>query len=340
MYLVVRGLLYRVMTYALIDMHNDLLSYLAADVEKHTPYDRITRSSIDQYKNIGAEAVVFVAFATHDDPGHELALESQYKIYNTLFSQFPDLFCRPHETKKESQIYAHFAIEGASTFALDDEPLEDVIHRYEQIAARPFFSPLYVSLTWNGINRFGTGARATKKSSGLTEDGKILIDYLHDRIHAFDLSHLDDTTARDLLDYTLKKGYRTSIVASHSNLREVFSSDRNIPDDIAKEIIRREGIIGLNCIQPFVGKTSDAFLDHVGHMLSLGGEDHIALGADFFAQLSLPKDYKPLFPNYFFSDIPDVEALPGLFARIEARFGMKVSEGIASANWKRWYACL
>ncbi len=55
---------------------------------------------------------------------------------------------------------------------------------------------------------------------------------------------------------------------------------RNLPDELIKEMIKREGLLGVNFIDDFVGEVS--ILDHIEHIIALGGEKCVALGADFF----------------------------------------------------------
>ena len=71
-----------------------------------------------------------------------------------------------------------------------------------------------------------------------------------------------------------------------TNYRPIFDHPRNLRDDIAKEIINRQCLIGLNFVRAFVNNEHPEVLyEHINHGLELGGENAVAYGDDFF----LPK---------------------------------------------------
>src|SRR5699024_5036552 len=82
-------------------------------------------------------------------------------------------------------------------------------------------------------------------------------------------------------------------IASHSNARAIASHKRNLHDDQIKEIIKRDGLIGLNYYIKFLRDDSDVrSLDdiyrHIYYFLELGAEKNLALGSDFDGAV-LPK---------------------------------------------------
>ena len=117
----------------------------------------------------------------------------------------------------------------------------------------------YIGLTHHLENRFGGG---NFSKAGLKDDGKALLDYLDNKQIAVDFSHTSDALAYDILEYISKKNLKIPILASHSNYRPNFDHPRNLPDDIAKEIINQKGLIGLNFVRAFVNNkhSEDGFL--------------------------------------------------------------------------------
>ena len=73
---------------------------------------------------------------------------------------------------------------------------------------------------------------------------KVLIDYLSDKKIAIDLAHTSDQLAHDIFNYTAQRNYKIPILASHSNFRSVYPNNRNLPDELVKELIARKGLIG------------------------------------------------------------------------------------------------
>ena len=135
-----------------------------------------------------------------------------------------------------------------------------------------------LTLTWNGENPIGSG-HATDK--GLTLFGKALIPELERRGIVVDVSHLNDRGFWDVMDLAHRPP-----VASHSNARACCPHPRNLSDDQIRELIAREGLIGLNFHAPFLreGGTCTGMEDlyrHIAHFLELGAGDILALGSDW-----------------------------------------------------------
>ncbi|MDX5437172.1 MAG: membrane dipeptidase [Pontibacter sp.] len=171
------------------------------------------------------------------------------------------------------------AIENAAGFCEENEPLENGFKRLEkmiEVCGRI----LYISFTHHTGNRFGGGNATT---DGITRDGKMLLDYLHGRRIAVDLSHTSDALAFDILHHIDSEKLDIPIIASHSNFRPVWQHERNLPDELTQEIIRRKGLIGMNFLRKFLNtEDPDALLQHIRYGLSHGAEDVICFGADYF----------------------------------------------------------
>ncbi|MBD1398078.1 dipeptidase [Pontibacter sp. JH31] len=171
------------------------------------------------------------------------------------------------------------AIENASGFCEEEEPLEDGFKKLEKII-EAVERLLYISFTHHLGNRFGGG---NSTGLGITRDGKMLLDYLHGRRIAVDFSHTSDALAFDILEHIDREKLDIPIIASHSNFRPVWEHNRNLPDEIAQEIIRRKGLIGMNFLRAFVNNTDpEALLHHIRYGFETGAEDAICFGADYF----------------------------------------------------------
>jgi microsomal dipeptidase-like Zn-dependent dipeptidase len=212
--------------------------------------------------------------------------QQQLHIYKNLPVHYPqDIQHFSSQANLESQqVHVLLAFENASGFCDEKEPLEHGLKRFKKIILE-VGKPLYVGLTWNSENRFGGGALTP---IGLKEDGKRLLEELYRQQIAVDLSHASDALAYEVLDYIEGQGWDMPVIASHSNARAVCAMPRNLPDEIAREIFRRNGVVGLNLYRPFVGEREDQLVKHVAHWLELGGESSVVFGADFFYDPDLP----------------------------------------------------
>lgn len=313
-----------------IDLHCDLLSYLSAWPE-HTAYDADSVVNLHHVEEGGIGTLILPVFSP-TKKGSETALEQQMALFKKL----------------SSRVKLIPAIENASCFVGEEEPLDEGIGRLKRVCASGI-KFLYLSLTWNGENRFGGGVGSDK---GLTFDGEKLLDALPPFVTAIDFSHTSDSLARDLLKYLDKTKSPLKLMASHSNFRVVQNARRNLPDDIAAEIVRKNGIIGLNVIRSFVGPSYESFFAHIAHALSNGWGKHIALGADFFYTdfehtSEIPKELERVphdqmrtkfLEHHFFPECKDASCLKNLFLEVSSRFGKEVGEGFWWKNVHNWLA--
>lgn len=185
----------------------------------------------------------------------------------------------------------------------------------------------YIGMTHHLENRFGGGNNA---AAGLKEDGKVLIDYIADRKIAIDLAHTSDQLAYDIFNYIDQRNYSIPILASHSNYRTIYKNNRNLPDELAKEVINRKGLIGLNFIKDYVDlENSERIYDHIQYGLDLGGENSIAYGADYFYWKDHPDTSRHPF---FFEEYSNALVYPSVNKEIGQRFSSELAEKISHRN--------
>lgn len=302
------------MKYPVIDFHCDLLLYLGLDPTR-APADLSARCALPQLRQ-GEVKLQALAVFTETGPSSILKGEHQVSIYQKLPEQYPKDFQHfAHDwALQSSQINLCMAFENGSGFCDENEPLEKGLARLNKIASHA--KPLYISLTWNSENRFGGGVFS---KTGLKEDGKELLNFMSGSNIALDLSHASDALAFEAIDYIEDKRLTMPVMASHSNARSVFSLPRNLPDEIAKEIFRRKGIIGMNLFRPFIGNSYESVVNHLAHWLEMGGGNSIVLGSDFFNDADLPSSSLAKYgkEQLFFKEYSDSSCYPALFSFIQ-----------------------
>ena len=175
-------------------------------------------------------------------------------------------------------------------------------------------------------NRFG-GGNSTK--TGLKEDGKSLLNYISGKKIAIDFSHTSDVLAFDVFDYLSKFNLDIPVIASHSNFREIFNHPRNLPDEIAKEIIKRKGLIGINFLRAFLNDNNpNAIYDHILYGLNMGAHS-ICFGADYFYTDSHPdQSRKP----FFFKEHENASCYPLILKGLSGKIPPDVLEAISNKN--------
>lgn len=159
----------------------------------------------------------------------------------------------------------HLTIENASALG---GKLNNIAYFREQ-------GTVMMSLSWNGENDLAGGSDAV---GGLKPLGKDAVKEIENCGIILDVSHLNEEGFRDVCNIA-----RKPFVASHSNCYDICPHRRNLKKWQIKEIIDRGGLIGINFYPTFLGSESafELIRQNIEYLLSLGGEDCIALGSDF-----------------------------------------------------------
>ena len=192
---------------------------------------------------------------TLDGKAAELKGEELYNKYFQIEKQL-----------KGTNVIPFFSVENSSCIGDDTQRISLWKERGLKMA----------SLTWNGENNFAHGCDCER--GGLKKPGKAFLKRFEEENIVLDVSHLNVDSFKDVCSLSSKP-----IVASHSNCFAVCPHKRNLYDWQIKEIISCGGLIGI-CFYPlFLGK-GDVFENvyrNICYVLTLGGENTVALGSDF-----------------------------------------------------------
>jgi microsomal dipeptidase-like Zn-dependent dipeptidase len=322
----------------IVDLHNDLLSFLV-DKQGRSVDDPLSRGSYPQLKAGGVQLQILAIFTTTGPQSVEKG-RAQVETYLHLLNRFAPYL--PPLSPSAIQVLPAF--ENASSFASESEPLSDALKRLETYH-KALGKIAYIGLTWNSENRFGGG---NDSSVGLKEDGKRLLAALSGKQIAIDFSHTSDPLAYDILEWIDKEQLDLCVLASHSNFRALSNYKRNLPEEIAKELIRRKGVIGLNFFAPFVHDTDPTVLArHVEYALHLGGEEALCFGADFFCDTDsysaiIKKKYGR--ETFFYKEYSNASMYPAVLKlladklQLKEGFLQKLAHENAAAFLKRGFA--
>ncbi|WP_265130755.1 dipeptidase [Chryseobacterium oranimense] len=309
-----------------IDLHCDLLCYLLE--EGSAIDDRELGCSLPFLKQGNVKLQVMAIYAGTGGNSSANGIK-QSEIFSELIKS-ENFFLFEGENYKNTgnsdKVGVIASIENASAFCNEDGTLEAGFKNLETIIENTR-KILYLGITHHTENRFGGG---NNSEAGLKDDGEILIDYIADKKIAIDLAHTSDQLAYDILNYIDQKNYSIPILASHSNYRSIQDKKRNLPDELAKEIIKRKGLIGLNLIKDWLDdKSPERLYEHIQHGLDLGGHDAVAYGLDFFHDKAHPDQSR--YP-FFFEGYDDASAFNTINSRLEKDFSAELMEKISHKN--------
>ena len=142
-----------------------------------------------------------------------------------------------------------------------------------------------ITITWNGDNYWASGCMGDTRR-GLTPQGVIAVREME--LHGIipDAAHLNRRGFYELADTVTKP-----FMVSHTASAACFSSKRNLSDNQFLLMCKNAGLVGIDLCEQHVGTPlMDAFVEHLEHFLSLGGEHTVAVGGDLDG-ITLPSPY-------------------------------------------------
>jgi membrane dipeptidase len=135
-----------------------------------------------------------------------------------------------------------------------------------------------VGLTWNNANLAADGA-GEPRGGGLTLLGKEIVQFNNEHQILTDISHLSDKGIWEVIELAKFP------IASHSNSRTLCNHLRNLTDEQASAMFKRNAMVHVVYYPPFVKEAGEVkisdLINHIDHFCSLGGVKHIGLGSDF-----------------------------------------------------------
>ncbi len=132
---------------------------------------------------------------------------------------------------------------------------------------------------------------------GITDFGVKVIEEANNLGIVIDVSHLNDPGFWDVMELA-----KTPVVASHSNCRALQNHPRCLTDDQIKAMMDTGGVIGMNSASIFVDDENpdlDHLLNHLDHIVKLGGIRNVGIGFDFcdYALKYLDAESRAKLPN-------------------------------------------
>ena len=308
-----------------IDMHNDLPSKVLEEAYdpavRHPP--EVGHTDVPRLIESGLTAVWLAAwvdapFATGiPDRSYARAMEEIDVIHGLLSRHLEQLLpaisaADVRRAKQTGKVAVLIGVEGGHA-------IEGSLANLRTLYAR---GARYLTLTWNNGNAWagssiGSGGTRT---GGLTPFGRQVIAELEQLGMLVDVSHVSDATLDDVLRVATRP-----VIASHSSARALAEHPRNLTDAQLRAIAATGGVVNVNFFARFIDvrfrKAMDAadgevdaldlsgearrrertaryatiprvplaiLLDHIDHVATVAGIEHVGLGSDFDGVSALP----------------------------------------------------
>ena len=309
---------------AVVDTHNDLLMLVARrPAERQAAYFR--DHWLPQLRAGGVDVQVLPVFIDDDfrpegamrqtlqmiEAGHRIAEGNADGVRLCLSGADIDA------ALTDGRIALVLALEGCEAVGTDVELLRTLFRLGIRMA----------SFTHFGRTALADGSAEEDAGSRLTSAGVAAVALLEELGVLVDVSHLSAAGT----DHVLALATRP-VVASHSSAYAVRPHHRNLTDERLKGIAASGGVVGVNFYYGFVDPDAPTIArlgDHIEHIASVAGVDHVGLGPDFVKEV-----YEQLTPpaaSTEFEGMSGTVTIPGL----ESPAGLPlVTEELLRRGWR------
>jgi membrane dipeptidase len=129
---------------------------------------------------------------------------------------------------------------------------------------------------------------------GLTGFGRDLVRAMDGRRIIVDLAHISEAGFSDAMEVHDRS---LPVIVSHTGVRGVPGSWRNVSDDQIRAVAETGGVIGIiahaYALGPVLRRVGvSAMVDHMEHVIRVAGDEHVALGCDWDGFIVTPHDMR------------------------------------------------
>jgi membrane dipeptidase len=300
-------------TTPLIDGHNDLpyAIYQSAaapgdvaapvhDLRTRTPFHTDIKRL--QEGMVGAQFwSVYIPYSAVEEGAAKRQLE-QIDIALQVIERYPDVFALALDAPDVERVFAS----GRIASLLGMEGGHAIENSLGALRAFHALGVRYMTLTHNGDLDWADTHAGAHPHGGLTEFGRDVVREMNRLGMLVDLSHTSPAVMNDALDVT-----EAPVIWSHAGARAVTEHTRNVTDQVLRRLPDNGGVVMVVFNPPFVSTRAEATLsdvaDHIDHVASVAGVDHVGIGSDFDGIGEVPRG------------LEDVSTFPALFAELSRR---------------------
>jgi len=280
----------------IIDTHLDTPIQLYMQQSKNGFYEDITKASslhfdFDRAVSGGLNVPFFVIFtppsAEEKGTAFEMA-KDLIQILEDIMNKHPSKFRlvkSPEEiTNEKGVMQVVYGMENGA-------PIEGKLSNIK------VFSDMginYITLAHSKSNHISDSSYDSNKNwGGLSPFGRKVVAEMNKQGVMIDISHVSDAAFYEVLKLT-----KTPVIASHSSLRHfVPGFERNVSDDMLRELAKNEGVIQICFGSEFIAEkkkypnlivTVKDVADHIDRVKKLVGIDHVGIGSDYDGWRNFP----------------------------------------------------
>jgi len=238
-----------------IDTHNDTpLNMMDDDFNIGKSHNsKEDRSCVDfpRMKEGGLDAAFFAVYLgqdKRDEAGHRSAKKRALKIFKSI-----------HESVEKNSDQAELALEPSDAKKIEDKGkhavyigLENGYPLANNLANIDTFYNLgarYITLCHTSNNDICDSSTDPDgpEHNGLSKFGKKVVNKMNEKGMIVDVSHISDKAFYDVIEQS-----DAPVIASHSNVRALCESPRNLSDEMLKKLKENNGVIQISFLTDYI----------------------------------------------------------------------------------------
>ena len=224
---------------------------------------------------------VFLAQKERDEASSKKAVEKCHKMIEGIYAdvaKYKDN-CGIALTEEDA---LRLKAEGKKAFFIGIENGYGIGKDIKNVKKYKDMGVQYMTLSHSYDNDICSSSTNTEDASkGLTAFGREVVKEMNKVGMMIDISHVSESTFWDVMKLS-----KDPVFASHSSVKALCNSDRNLTDEQLRALAKNGGVIQICIYGGYLNKNPkaasvDDVVNHIDHAVKVAGIDHVGIGSDF-----------------------------------------------------------
>ena len=223
----------------------------------------------------------FLGQKERDEASSQKAVEKCHQLIESIYKdveKYKD-YCGIALTEEDAR---RLKAEGKKSFFIGIENGYGIGKDIKNVKKYKDMGVQYMTLCHSYDNDICSSSTNTEDATkGLTSFGRKVVKEMNKLGMMIDISHASESTFWDVIKYS-----KDPIFASHSSVKALCNSDRNLTDDQLRALAKNGGVIQICIYGGYLNNDAkaasvDDVVRHIDHAIKVAGIDHVGIGSDF-----------------------------------------------------------
>ena len=224
---------------------------------------------------------VFLAQKERDEASSKKAVEKCHKMIEDVYADVAKYKddCGIALTEEDAR---RLKAEGKKAFFIGIENGYGIGKDIKNVKKYKDMGVQYMTLSHSYDNDICSSSTNTEDASkGLTAFGREVVKEMNKVGMMIDISHVSESTFWDVMKLS-----KDPVFASHSSVKALCNSDRNLTDEQLRALAKNGGVIQICIYGGYLNKNPkaasvDDVVNHIDHAVKVAGIYHVGIGSDF-----------------------------------------------------------